>query len=919
MTVSSSYIPKTYKPGAGSSAEAIGYEYRDPSDLIVTHIAADTGLQTVLVRDLDYAIGGDGPAGTGTVRALADWPVDDDFRVERRTLRSQSARLSADVKLATADIEGQLDKAAMGQQEQDYEVVRAARVPHGEVGPSLASTVGQAGKMVVVLDDNPAAPAFGYAANDPAAAESAATRSETALALVLVAKADTAQLLSDTEAVKAATDALAAATQGYRDQALGYRDDAEGYALAALAAERIYDTTGAGVAAHGTDGDLWWLKDSDGLHLYKTVSAAAVDQSFRIAPGATADAIDEVDADLLDYAPQRMGAPGQVQYVANPTNGRTWRPPTTAAATSSLESVEVWARASGNITLVVENADGSVAGSLVQAVTGDQENIIHTPNLPPVPVGGRPLIYDAANILSSNTHGGGGAWEYKAGLYAGGGGWSASTARIMAAFNLRAYDTQRKATAEQVKATEDALATEQAYRAEVVASLKKWQALAGTTTTGFYIDQYGAKVASGAFRYHVVNVTGREDALRIASGTTAIGSGLYAVTYYDAEDGPDGSGSKIGDEYPGPGTQTFTNSALNPPPRTRSIVLTQGTANGAFAVQAEKIATDHESRIAALEATGGAGGSILFTGDSTSESSGLGVGDELAALYPTRTVYTEGVGGRQWRNNIRHRLGIAETYITITGGVVPKTGTAACTFTDSEGGAIGPWAHNSYNVIGEILVLGARCKVTYVQASGTYTIEALDTLPTGGLAVPDESLVKVTSGIIVESGGPGTGVIADAPQLVDMLKGTVILRTVPSINDLIGSATSAAAFDTFVGYIDSAIEYLSRFTSKIALVGLMTGEALLDTAQGGTFGWTEAQAYERLNAIRYLNAYMASRAPLFIDPLANHKAAGDTTPFTVNGVSFDILVNTADKLHESAGQQTRTAALIDAARAGAGW
>ena len=116
-----------YLPAAAMAAEALtGIEFAAPGDLQVTHIAAASGVETLLSEGVHYSIGGDGTIGAGTITALAAWPVADVFHVERNTARTQTAVFNAFERPPPKEIEGALDRVVLMVQESDRDAAAAA-------------------------------------------------------------------------------------------------------------------------------------------------------------------------------------------------------------------------------------------------------------------------------------------------------------------------------------------------------------------------------------------------------------------------------------------------------------------------------------------------------------------------------------------------------------------------------------------------------------------------------------------------------------------------------------------------------------------------------------------------------------------------------------------------------------------------
>ncbi len=159
MTVSTQYQPFTFKPGAAMAAEAIPWQFLAGEQLVVTHIDAVTAVETVLVPGDDFSVGGSGPDGTGSVTALAAWPVNDDWRVERATSLEQEYALPPFEALRSSALERENDRQLMALQEQEVAMLaldnRALQVPKGELAGVIPSLAGSLGKFLArTLDGN---------------------------------------------------------------------------------------------------------------------------------------------------------------------------------------------------------------------------------------------------------------------------------------------------------------------------------------------------------------------------------------------------------------------------------------------------------------------------------------------------------------------------------------------------------------------------------------------------------------------------------------------------------------------------------------------------------------------------------------------------------------------------------------------
>ncbi|TDN82967.1 hypothetical protein [Stakelama pacifica] len=147
----------SYKPGAAKAPEAIRFAFLDPADLIVTHIAADTGTANVLSAGLHYVIAGNGRTASATIAATGTWPANDLFRVVRSTGLKQPAKIPPGQPLPSADIERELDRSALTAQERQADHDRlnavALKLPDGEVAEPLPKASERAGGGKVLAPD----------------------------------------------------------------------------------------------------------------------------------------------------------------------------------------------------------------------------------------------------------------------------------------------------------------------------------------------------------------------------------------------------------------------------------------------------------------------------------------------------------------------------------------------------------------------------------------------------------------------------------------------------------------------------------------------------------------------------------------------------------------------------------------------
>lgn len=149
MSLTTLPIEHEYEPGDAQAPEAIPFQFLSGADIAVEHLADATGAISILYPDADYVIAGDGPAGTGTITATADWPAGDKFLLRRRTAIKQDAAINAHQALPSKDVARQLDRQAMGLQEvradADDTAQRALSLPRGEVAIVLPAAEARAG------------------------------------------------------------------------------------------------------------------------------------------------------------------------------------------------------------------------------------------------------------------------------------------------------------------------------------------------------------------------------------------------------------------------------------------------------------------------------------------------------------------------------------------------------------------------------------------------------------------------------------------------------------------------------------------------------------------------------------------------------------------------------------------------------
>lgn len=146
MTVSQDYQPHSYNPGASMAPQAIPFKFLDPAHVVVTHVDGITGVTAILVNGTDYTITGDGDAVAASITATAVWPVADLFHLTRATGLRQEADLLSHESLPSKEVERELDRRALIEQEQrsiiDDTKNRSILVPEGETAPDFSTLAG---------------------------------------------------------------------------------------------------------------------------------------------------------------------------------------------------------------------------------------------------------------------------------------------------------------------------------------------------------------------------------------------------------------------------------------------------------------------------------------------------------------------------------------------------------------------------------------------------------------------------------------------------------------------------------------------------------------------------------------------------------------------------------------------------------
>lgn len=310
---------------------------------------------------------------------------------------------------------------------------------------------------------------------------------------------------------------------------------------------------------------------------------------------------------------------------------------------------------------------------------------------------------------------------------------------------------------------------------------------------------------------------------------------------------------------------------------------------------------------------GGSGGlgtsDLCMWGDSMTDAEN-GYSDELAALYPERTAYNQGIKG-QTPAEIAARMGAVP--VTLATAVdIPTSGSV--TFAPSAL-SISLLRRTSGSAAMKVLLAGVECSLSYSQSTDLYTLTPVDYPPTAVTAAIGERL-EVLTGITYTTDASA------AVMLKTLLSGVVIIRA--GYNGI-----STALLPDLYRVIDAMVAQARRFTDKIVVIGQMLNFANLPVSQGGSRS-TDESSYAVLNKLVQFNEYQRRTfGDWFFDAHANHVANGGAETVTIhpNGVakSFAVLTATAatpkllaDGVHEDGAAQASTAAGTNAHMDGRG-
>lgn len=158
MAISSQDNSKTFVAVGVGHAEAIGFKWARPSDLIVVPVDADGIEGEPLTLNSHYALSGDGRATPPTgVLTEINMVAGQTYRIERDTALRQSYLPRMGIAGDASAMENQLDDIVMAQQDSKAKALatslRSLLVPVGEIAPRIVSLAQLAGRYLVLNAD----------------------------------------------------------------------------------------------------------------------------------------------------------------------------------------------------------------------------------------------------------------------------------------------------------------------------------------------------------------------------------------------------------------------------------------------------------------------------------------------------------------------------------------------------------------------------------------------------------------------------------------------------------------------------------------------------------------------------------------------------------------------------------------------
>lgn len=424
-----------------------------------------------------------------------------------------------------------------------------------------------------------------------------------------------------------------------------------------------------------------------------------------------------------------------------------------------------------------------------------------------------------------------------------------------------------------------------AIRGNAAASvLDAFQGSGITPTTGSYVAANGSLVTNASYQYLDYTLDSTETGFQVSA--VLAGGATQLANYLNA------AGASIGTQFTGTGSNvTYSNQTLTVPNGTAKIRLC-GLASSALSLSVKKPLAN----AGALIQSGSGNSSISVIGDSMA----FMLAPFVAALYPSRTTYNEGIGG-QTTQHVAARMGALQ--VTTTGAItLPTSGTVAVTPSIDL-----LYSNRSSAWSCRVMVLGIECWLVCAITTGAYTLKPVS-YPASPLTVPAGTNIRVISGV-----SPTTDP-SNEPLLKTMLSGTVVVRASRNDTALIGSGSGRT---TVLGYMQAIANQVAAYKGNLLLMTGTNGTIDMPVSSGlpGASASDAASADGKLAGIAAFNALLLSTFPdTCIDPLANHVMRGGSTNQTPVSTTYAVLNSTVldtDGLHENtATGRPQTAAFV---------
>lgn len=319
MTVQSTITSKTFYPGGALASQSLaGLVFFAADDVRVELLDADGVPGTLLARDEDYTITGDGATGTASITPTAAWAADVRWYVSRSTAAVQPEAFPVQQPLSSAAVERGFNRSILIAQEQAEALGRAPLALPGQTPPPFNMAGINDGQVLALVGGQ-----FKGVDNDPASAADSAAQ-----ALAQRLAADEAR--GETEGLRDETQELRGETEALRNGALAAVVALGGYYPAArLHIPRgLTGITITAAGSGGTNGIYTCPLTGDNLSVdaYATVvvSGGAVTSASVAAPGLYIGA--SPTAGLVDVS----GITGLTGATLTPTigylktSGQTW-------------------------------------------------------------------------------------------------------------------------------------------------------------------------------------------------------------------------------------------------------------------------------------------------------------------------------------------------------------------------------------------------------------------------------------------------------------------------------------------------------------------------------------------------------------------------------------------------------------------